>query len=100
MLQMNCCDMSVEFIWFQCCNRYNFQAHCALMSAITIFHNVMFYVLVVKFTQFCFFMLGSSVFTFSAETLHPISKNVYILNSLSIYQCVHVIVFTSTSTVW
>ncbi len=48
--------------------------------------------------QFRFFTLGSSVFTFSAETLHPISKNVYILNSLRIYQGVHVVVFTSTST--
>ncbi len=40
------------------------------------------------------------LFAFSAETLHPLSKNVYILNSLSTYQRVHVVVFTSTSTVW
>ncbi len=47
-----------------------------------------------------FFMLCSSAFTFSAETLHPLSKNFSILKSLSIYQRVHVVVFTSTSTVW
>ncbi len=36
--------------------------------------------------QFRFFSLGSSVFTFSAETLHPLSKNLNVLNSLSIHQ--------------
>ncbi len=72
---------------------FKHSVHCFLPSLI--FHNVIFYVRVVKFTQFLFFTLGSSVFTFSAETLHPLSKNLYILNSLSIYQCVHVDVFTS-----
>ncbi len=94
---INCCDMSVEF---QCFNGSHFQAQCALFSAVTIFHYVIFFVRVVKFTQFVFFTLGFSVFTFSAETLHPLSKNLYILNSLSIYQCVSVDVFTSTPTVW
>ncbi len=39
-----------------------------------------------------FFMLCSSAFTFSAETLHPLSKNLSILKSLRIYQRVHVVV--------
>ncbi len=49
---INCCDMSVEF---QCFNGSHFQAQCALFSAVTIFHNFIFYVRVVKFTQFRFF---------------------------------------------
>ncbi len=52
---INCCDMSVEF---QCFNGSHFQAQCALFSAVTIFHNVIFYVRVVKFTQFRFFHAG------------------------------------------
>ncbi len=52
---INCCDMSVEF---QCFNGSHFQAQCALFSAVTIFHNVIFYVRVVKFTQFLFFHAG------------------------------------------
>ncbi len=51
--------------------------HCDLPS----FHNAIFYVRVVKFTLFVFFTLGSSVFTFSAEILHPLSKN---LNSITL----------------
>ncbi len=75
----------------------NIFKHC-VHSAIAIFHNVIFYVRVVKFTQFRFSRWA--LLYLPSQLSHPLSKNLYILNSLRIYQHVHVVVFTSTSTVW
>ncbi len=77
---------------------FKHSVHCFLPSLYSITSYFMYESSNLR--SFVFFTLGSSVFTFSAETLHPLSKNLYILNSLSIYQCVRVDVFTSTSTVW
>ncbi len=90
-------ELSVEFICFSASTDKIFKhsVHCGLVSL----YSIKPYLCKSSNLQFRFFTLGSSVFNFSAETLRPLSKNVYILNSLRIYQRVHV-VFTSTSTVW
>ncbi len=77
---------------------FKHSVHCGLPSLYSIKPYFMYESSNLR--SFVFFTLGSSVFTFSAETLHPLSKNLSILNSLSIYQRVHVVVFTSASTVW
>ncbi len=74
---------------------FKHSVYCVLPSLYSIIGHIL--CTLVKCTQFRFF---TSVFAFSAETLHPLSKNLYILNGLSTYQRVHVVVFTSTSTVW
>ncbi len=76
---------------------FKHSVHCGLPSLYSIRPYFMYEL---SNLQFVFFTLGSSVFTFSAETLHPLSKNLNILNSLSIYHRVHAVVFTSTSMVW